>query len=1274
MIPLLALDAAESALLDTLTASDPSLADAVRQQLPTARAGIMERLVLAVYREELVREAHLGADLTIALAEGQLSVPIRHRHAFNRLEFAGPVTLHSAGVRRDLTHPRELLALIRPGGLDDEARSRWDRFDQELGNSVANYALSLAGAARREAHLRRRAPGSSDALDWVTTQQAADPRFSPLAFFEQWVIDGHPLHPGAKIKMGMSPEEVMRYSPEWEASPELALVAVRRHACHVHALDAVRPLHLLMREYPELELGSALAAKGLSPDDVELIPVHPWQHEKTLPVMHAAAIAAGDVIPLDGLGIPAQALMSFRSFAPIQPWGAGRHHLKTAVNVQTTGAVRTVSPQSAQNGPEFSRLLRLISAREQAFHGHFRVLEERLGIAYAPPTSGEDASLLSRNLAALFRENPEDHVGPGEIAMPGSALLARSPFTGKPVALELVSRFARNHGLPDLASASTAFMRRYAATCLPAFLTLMTRYGLSLEGHLQNSVAVFRDGMPVRMLVRDFGGVRILGDRLKAHGLEAQFHRGSATVIDDVADLRNKLFYPVFQNHLGELIATLVRDGGADPHALWGAVAEVCRETYRVLKQDTAISPQAAEDEAALFAPGIDLKAMVTMRLKGDVTQYTFAQVPNPLAFVGVRPALGREEAEVLSFLEEGHPAIAPAYLAALPRARRFLLRRLTGALLRERMLDGKPDGDGLRVDLGPDAWLHVGRTTEHAFNRLSIDGAVSLTMGDRTTELEDSAELLRGLQRVPPYRDADLDWDRLEAELRNGNANLAMAYAYWEAKRSRLAEDARRLGVSTSLTLALALRRREPDFDAALFFERLCVEGHPLHPGTKTKMDMAPADVFRYAPEFDGMADVRMVAIRRAHALASHPAGFADSNALLLTHHPQLAAPVAQALAQAGLTLDEVLLAPVHPWQWEQTLFTLYSEEIAQGLVIPLPEIRMAYAATASFRTLVPRGNAKGLVVKLAVDSQMTSTVRSISPATALNAPRFSALIEEVLAREPELHGTLLPVSELGGVSFASDDPDPARRARKQRNLTVVWRERLAPVSENALPIVGSALYAESPVTGKPILIELLDAFARKTGSPSLQEAAGPFLSCYASLLLPGVLTLLTRYGIALEGHMQNCIPVFEDGMPVRMLFRDWGGVRIHRSRLEAAGLKADFEAHSITVTDDLTEARNKAYYTVLQSHLAEIVLQLARHTGVSERDLWPIVASLACESFARLKADPRLAAAAQEDEAALFAETVETKALTRMRLSEDDGYHYAAVPNPLVAEGGGC
>ena len=50
------------------------------------------------------------------------------------------------------------------------------------------------------------------------------------------------------------------------------------------------------------------------------------------------------------------------------------------------------------------------------------------------------------------------------------------------------------------------------------------------------------------------------------------------------------------------------------------------------------------------------------------------------------------------------------------------------------------------------------------------------------------------------------------------------------------IAEDSLRVRSETVLDLALTLQASDGNFDSALFFEQLCVEGHNLHPGAKPK------------------------------------------------------------------------------------------------------------------------------------------------------------------------------------------------------------------------------------------------------------------------------------------------------------------------------------------------------------------------------------------------------------------------------------------------------
>lgn len=642
------LDEEEAKTIAYLQSVDPELEKMYLLNLHSGRRGILQRLFQSLIRENLIHEKRISWEeggpmrISIELPSGRtLQAAVSKCHSLGRFDVEGDPVVHGDDGSSVLAHPAELLELLRAEDLLGEAtEEQFNRFKIETQNGVANLTLALAGANQRKNELTAltRSHHKHTSLDWALHQRKEQMNFSILAFYEQWVVEGHPLHPGAKTKLGLKPEEVMRYSPEWGTTLKIALVAVHKQSCITKSIDGQNLTSRLYREYEGLQssVEETMNAQGLDAADFDLIPVHPWQFEHTLNFLYGEERRQQKIVPIKEFHIPAQPLVSFRSFAPIQKQGQGRHHIKTAVNVQTTSAVRTVSPNSVENGPVLSRILAGIHKRENEFNGRFIVLKEVAGSHFNPgnPDLPKDERwTLQANLASILRENPENYIlDEKEIPMPAAALIAESPVSGKPVAIELIEQIAKKYNSNDLTEAAILFIQRYAETSLPGFLSLMVRYGISLEGHMQNSVAVFLDGELTRILLRDFGGVRILAERLIKQGYQAEFYPGSSIVTNVAEEMRSIISYSVMQNHFAELISCIVRELNIEESCLWKPVAEVCKSVFKELRKDPDIAEQAAEDELSLFHPVIHLKALTTMRLRGDSTAYSFAKVPNPLA------------------------------------------------------------------------------------------------------------------------------------------------------------------------------------------------------------------------------------------------------------------------------------------------------------------------------------------------------------------------------------------------------------------------------------------------------------------------------------------------------------------------------------------------------------------------------------------------------------------------------------------------------------------
>ena len=508
----------------------PGLLERYDAAVPAARGAVLSRLLGALEREPLpgVASRHRGG--RVAFADGRtVSFPAAAGKPFAEAApgLAARIATSGSASTEGAAGPHPSGTCTAYDDPGDLARALWPGagLATEIDNSVANLALARAARPATTTGLRD-AVGDPDGLGRL----------------EQLITDGHPLHPCCRTRGGMSVADVLAYAPEHR--PVIRLRRLRVPADRWHG-DAPPVLY-----------------------------AHPWQAEH----LRDAYPWLGDA----GETGPVRPLMSLRTVAPID----GGDHVKTAVDVQMTSAVRTVSPAAVHNGPRLSALLRKLTADLP-----LTVLAETA--AGAVIVDGRP----SRHLAHLRREAPR--VGPGETILPlaafGAPALLRDAVGDRPY----------------------RWFGALAAILWGPLVTVLER-GVALEAHGQNTLVVLRDGRPVRIVYRDLGGVRVSARRLHAAGVEPPDLRGDLPT-DDPAELRTKLAAAAISSVAAELVTLLARHYDADPGRLWTMVAAGIRDA-------------GTADAATLLRDPLPIKATTAMRLAPDPLVDIWASIGNPLA------------------------------------------------------------------------------------------------------------------------------------------------------------------------------------------------------------------------------------------------------------------------------------------------------------------------------------------------------------------------------------------------------------------------------------------------------------------------------------------------------------------------------------------------------------------------------------------------------------------------------------------------------------------
>lgn len=523
----------------------------------------------------------------------------------------------------NLEHPAELLdilAIVLPCEHNDNSL----RLVSEITNSFLNDALCRAYREIQNTSFENEMKISARQSFWRWLLNGHGGTNIAL-FLEQWSSVGHPYHPIRKAKEGLSATEVVALSPEFNASVSLCLAAIHKTRMHLEVSDDCENLEEYMQHYFPNWLRKwreKLAGMGYEPEDYVPVPVHPWQAEHILePFRKSQAMDASSIPFIKGPECLAKPTLSFRTVVPAGD--TELPHIKLAMGLRLTSVPRTISQRSCQMGPRISDLLNKILTADAQLSKHIEIAPEQIGIHYCE-LEGQDYQ-VAKHLACIFRKNVSANRMSGEIIVPTAALTVASPCGGQPLCIDIFSE-STDSSMQQLHHA----FRHYLETLLSGLLRLILVYGIALEAHQQNALAVIStDGKLRRFLFRDFGGIRIHRQTLFSKGYSLKLHEDRLTVVDDWLAIRHKSMIATYHYHIGYMISVLARHFAVHDWEFWAVVADVTEDVFAQLKPEVSSKLWQQEHDAMLNAPWI-IKTSTRMRLLG-ADRDTYAPFENPM-------------------------------------------------------------------------------------------------------------------------------------------------------------------------------------------------------------------------------------------------------------------------------------------------------------------------------------------------------------------------------------------------------------------------------------------------------------------------------------------------------------------------------------------------------------------------------------------------------------------------------------------------------------------
>ena len=313
------------------------------------------------------------------------------------------------------------------------------------------------------------------------------------------MLRGHPWLIMSKGRMGFGYDDYLSAAPELSPTVKVLWLAVHRDLAEFRSTEEWQAGRLYQHELSAEELANfeqKLHERGCSCRDFFLIPVHAWQWHQWLVPTYANEIVDQRIIEL-GVGqddyVPMQSIRTLCNIS--QP---ERHYVKLPVSIFNTAVYRGLPSKRNLAAPAVTAWLKQIQSQDSDLkQSGVAFLGEVATLTIHQPCFDqiEGAPYQFKELfGCLWRESVDPVIGTGEQALSQAALLHRD-INGQSILAVLIQA----SGLSPL-----QWLKRFAEVSVTPLLICLYKYGLAFSPHGENTMLIHANGVPQKMVLKDF--------------------------------------------------------------------------------------------------------------------------------------------------------------------------------------------------------------------------------------------------------------------------------------------------------------------------------------------------------------------------------------------------------------------------------------------------------------------------------------------------------------------------------------------------------------------------------------------------------------------------------------------------------------------------------------------------------------------------------------------------------------------------------------------------